>query len=253
MQDNEILEFTNRLGLKFNNVEVIRSALTSKAYSLQFCQGDETGRRLAYTGDSLLQWFVARHFLKYATDDVTLNAMHQTSCMVVSKTVLGRIAEQLRINAVIRVTYAESVALEQHRKRSILCEAFEALLGAVIVEQGVSAAECLLERFLPRICDAVIEQEAFYHPKHLLNPLVKRQFHVLPTYRTRKIKGNSRDIEHGVTWATKCFAKKRLLAEAEGHGKDHAESAAAIIALSLLFDKKLTNIYDIVDAATADL
>jgi ribonuclease-3 len=110
---------------------------------------------------------------------------------------------------------------------SLLADCFEALLGAIFLDQGIEAARTFLTTFLFPKTEMIIKTKSYVDYKSLLQELVQEETKISPTYRVTKSEGP----DHDKTFWVEVVTGETVLGEGSGKSKQEAEQAAASNAL----------------------
>ena len=129
----------------FKQKPLLEEALTHSSYGYEMnCPHNE---RLEFLGDAILGYVVSQKlFLDFPEDpEGTLSKMKS---VLVSAPMLEQKAREIQLGASLRLGKGERKA-GGHKKRSILADAMEALIGAISLDGGFVEAE----RFIYRLFD----------------------------------------------------------------------------------------------------
>jgi ribonuclease-3 len=110
----------------------------------------------------------------------------------------------------------------------MLAGAFEAVIAAITLDQGLDAARTFLNRFLDRDVPALPHEEDLANPKGRLQELIQNRYRIGPAYRTIKVEGP----DHSRTFTAEVLVHGRSLGTGQGGSKRDAEQAAAQMALA---------------------
>lgn len=217
------------LGLQFNDPEILRQAFTHRSY-LNEHRGEVNGHneRLEFLGDAVLE-LIATHFLYEKYPDNTEGELTAYRAALVNAVTCAEVAQEIGMNDFLLLSRGE--AKDTGRARSILlANAFEALVGAIYLDQGYEAARVFIaEHLFPKI-DQIVEKKLWQDAKSALQEKAQENEGVTPHYEVTRETGPDHD-KHFVVGV---FVKEVLLAEGSGKSKQEAEQAAARAAL----DKK---------------
>ncbi|HRU00698.1 MAG TPA: ribonuclease III, partial [Victivallales bacterium] len=153
-QNHPKLPGIEEIGYKFKNENYLIEALTHPSYSGENSL-NYNNQRLEFLGDSVLQLIVTTYlYVKYPdTDEGELTKMR---AFLTQKSTLSIFAEHIKLSDYIRMGRGE-IKGEGHRRKSTLCDAFEAVTGAIYVDGGMRAARDfvvpLIEHFYPELSD----------------------------------------------------------------------------------------------------
>src|SRR5690606_13300288 len=105
----------------------------------------------------------------------------------------------------------------------ILANTFEALLGAIYLDQGIEAASKFVHTHLIVKLSHIIEQELYKDAKSSLQERAQEEISVTPTYRVLSETGP----DHNKIFTVGVSAGPRLMAKGSGKSKQQAEQQAA--------------------------
>ena len=218
--------FEQSLGIKFNDPMLLRQAFTHRSY-LNEHRGEagDHNERLEFLGDAVLE-LVATHFLYEKFPDRTEGDLTAFRAALVNAVTCAEIAGTLGMNNYLLLSRGESK--DNGRARGILlANAFEAIIGAIYVDQGYEAARAFIsEHLFPKI-DEIVKNKLWRDSKSALQEKVQEAVGVTPYYAVIRESGPDHDKEFIVG----VYAQNSLLAQGAGKSKQEAEQAAAQAAL----------------------
>ncbi len=221
--------FEEYIGVSFNDVALLRQAFTHRSY-LNEHRGELSGHneRLEFLGDAVLE-LISTHFLYEKFPDKPEGELTAYRAALVNAVTCAEIAQEIGMNEFLLLSRGE--AKDTGRARSILlANAFEALVGAIYLDQGYDAAQKFIAaRLLPKI-DEIVRKKLWQDAKSLLQERAQSAEGVTPSYRVLQESGPDHDKQFSIG----VFLKDELLSEGVGKSKQEAEQTAARLAL----DKK---------------
>jgi ribonuclease III len=113
-------------------------------------------------------------------------------------------------------------------RQIILANAFEAILGALYLDQGMSAVTEFLDRNLFPTIDGIIRERSFQDAKSKFQEIAQEKVSITPHYETLSQEGP----DHDRKFIVGVFLQNDEVARGEGKSKQEAEQAAAALALS---------------------
>jgi ribonuclease III len=179
--------------------------------------------RLEYLGDAVLQLITAEYLYKHQPG-ATEGELTQTRSAMVNTNTLAQLAEQLDLGSYLYL--GKGIAKGGGRNlKSLLANAFEAVLGAVFLDAGYDAAyHYYLDRY--RALPSPVRDENF---KGRLQQVAQERFGATPVYDSEGARvGNHREYTSVV------FAAAEPLGTGHGASKQEAEQDAARAALEKL-------------------
>lgn len=221
--------FEQSVGLSFNDKDILRQAFTHRSY-LNEHRGEVVGHneRLEFLGDAVLE-LISTHFLYEHFPKKSEGELTAFRAALVNAVTCAEVASALDMNDYLLLSRGESK--DNGRARSILlANAFEALVGAVYLDQGYVSARAFIERYLFPKIDDIIKNRLWQDAKSTLQEKVQETEGVTPHYTVLKESGP----DHDKHFLIGVFARERMVAQGEGKSKQEAEQASARAAL----DKK---------------
>ena len=219
-----------RLGHTFADRELLRRAMCHRSW---VAESDDirSNERLEFLGDAVLGWVIADLvFTRYA--DMAEGALTDLRKSVVNANALAEVAAELRIGEHLLLGRGEDAA-SGREKVSILSDAMEAVLGAVYIDGGTTAAFGVIERLFVHRLESAISMLDRLDYKSALQEVLAQQGKPTPDYVVR-----STGPDHDKTFFAKVLVARRLLGQGEGRSKKAAEQAAASAAFSALTDDR---------------
>ena len=212
-----------RLGHRFRSAALFEQALTHRSF------GSPHNERLEFLGDSVLGCVIAGElFARFP--QLPEGKLTRLRASLVREEALAGIARRIDLAASLRLGDA---ALGQGAdvRPSILADALEALLGAVLIDGGYEAAKgAILAAFGEALQELDPEQPA-KDPKTRLQEYLQGRKLRLPEYRVAATKGAA----HRQTFEVECsVAELKLSASGSGTSRQRAEQAAAEGLLALV-------------------
>jgi ribonuclease-3 len=150
LKSSELLEA--RIGYTFNNKQLLKEALTHSSYINEIKHKSKTlhdNERLEFLGDSILS-LITSEFLFSEHRDYDEGVLTRTRAAIVCENSLFEFASEIDLGDYILFGHGETVTHGRARK-SILADAFEALLAAIYLDGGIEYVKSFL---LPRIAEA---------------------------------------------------------------------------------------------------
>jgi ribonuclease-3 len=221
------------LGLAFHDLDVLRLALTHRSVAhelrsispeLELPPSQRSNERLEFVGDAVIGYIVAadlyRRFPEAPEGDLTARRV----ALVRSERLVAW-ARSLKLGNYVYLATGERVS-DRDRDR-ILSGAFEAVVGAITLDQGIEAARAFMEPFLDADAFAALEDQIAANPKGQLQEYVQDHYRQPPIYRIIGEEGP----DHARTFTAEVLIGDSVLGSGTGESKRLAEQAAATEAL----------------------
>ncbi len=215
--DQDALE--KAIGYRFADRGLLEQALSHRS------SGRTNNERLEFLGDAALGFVVAERLFDEFPDDPESMLTLQRAHLVRRKT-LAAIARKIDLGSRIKLGAGER-ASGGHRRESILADALEAILGAILKDGGVGAVRRAVEHlFADRIDD--IANATVKDPKTRLQEWLQGRGHTLPAYTVLEQTGDA----HAPSFRVECrIDALDVRVEAVAGSRREAEKNAARTAL----------------------
>jgi len=225
-------DFESRLSLSFNNKDLLVTAMTHSSLTRQRSFQHETdNERLEFFGDSVVK-LVISEYLMTRYPQAQEGELTKLRAWLVSDKCLSFFATQLDLGSRLRLSFGEDKGGGRQRI-STLANAFEALMGAVFLDQGLSEARGLLSRLLSEYWDVVQEDASSIDHKTQLQEWSQQQRIPLPEYHVMRTEGPDHSKMFFVDVMC-CLGDGEQRFSGEGTSRKDAEQRAAKVALDRL-------------------
>jgi len=234
--DDALLE--KRLGHKFARRALLHDALmhSSAVPEMRVTQGEPytakaavNNERLEFLGDAVLELLTSEYLLE-AFPDWTEGQLSKSRARLVNAHSLEAAARRLRLGDHLRLGRGEEKT-GGREKQTLLADAFEAVLAAIYLDAGLSAARDVLRRTLfEQALEEAGERMAESDRKSALQELLQSRGQIPAEYR---VVGES-GPDHQKIFKIEVWVNGSRVASAEAGTKKEAEQRAARKALTLL-------------------
>jgi ribonuclease-3 len=227
LDDWEGLE--KRLGVTFQDPHLLRQAFVHRSYLNENPEVSLlSNERLEFLGDAALGLVVAQRlydlFPSHGEGLLTELRAH-----LVRRDTLARASERLALGDCLLLGRGEESA-GGRRRPSNLAAVFEAVVGAITVDQGLGTADAFITSALADEFEAIQSGFVPADPKSQLQVLVQSHGQPLPEYRTLKAEGP----EHARLFTVEVCLDGEVVGIGQGKTKRQAEREAARRALDKL-------------------
>jgi ribonuclease III len=220
---DRLAALAKQLGHDFTNPRLLDQALTHRS------AGTPNNERLEFLGDSLLNCMVAAMLYEQLPDwpEGDLSRLRST---LVNQPSLVMLADSLSLGQHLRLGDGE-LKSGGHRRPSILADSMEAIIGAVFLDSGFSAASAVVKRLYGDRLAAPATLQPTKDPKTSLQELLQGRRLPLPSYRVVETRGDA----HDQTFHISCHVEAlRLTTEGVGPSRRAAEQVAAAAMITLI-------------------
>jgi ribonuclease III len=224
--DGPLVALQERLQHRFGDPGLLARALTHRSFSA------DHNERLEFLGDSVLNLAVAA-LLFDKLQAMPEGELSRARANLVKQDTLHQLALDLKLAEVIRLGEGEARS-GGHRRPSILADALEAIIGAVHLDAGYSAAEALVHRLLRNVEINPGMAASAKDPKTELQEWLQGRKMKLPVYRVAGTLGAA----HKQTFNVECEVPELGVTERGiGASRRAGEQAAAAAMLLTLKSK----------------
>ncbi len=188
----------------------------------------EDNERLEFLGDAILD-FVAAKWLYHHFPELDEGRLTSLRAALVRASTLAQFAESIQLSEHLLLGKGEAESGGRHRA-NILSDAFEALMGALYLDQGFEAVCAYFEQMIERVAPVVLNENLDRDPKSQLQEWSQARLAVTPHYKLVTAEGP----DHAKTFTVEVWLGDIVAAVGVGSSKQVAEQSAARTALNSL-------------------
>lgn len=225
----DVVTIENLLAVKFTNKALLQRALTHRSYLNE--EPDyplEDNERLEFLGDAVLD-FVTAEYLYHHYPEMPEGRLTNLRSALVRTERLAEFSSQLELGDYILMGRGE-VSSGGRRRMAILCDVFEAIVGAIYLDRGIEAAIVFIHRIIEPALEEIIATNADKDSKSLLQELAQSYHRITPTYQTVEENGP----DHAKEFVVEAVIGEQAYGQGVGYSKQTAAQAAAEQALQIL-------------------
>jgi len=221
-------EFQAEIGILFKDDRILKEALTHRSYLNENEEWPyDHNERLEFLGDAVLELATTRHLFR-AFPKSEEGELTMIRAALVNTKMLAKVAESIHLQGHLLLSKGEG-SQAGRAMETILADGFEALIGAIYLDQGYEEAEKFIkEKVVSRIDE--IKKQGYKDPKSILQEKTQDTMKITPTYKVMDESGP----EHQKTFKVGVYFGEELAAAGEGQSKQEAETEAARKALDTL-------------------
>lgn len=213
---------------QFQDISFLDQALVHRSSLNEHHQFQESNERYEFLGDAVLElWISDRIFKKFEKFDE--GKLTNLRALVVCTQNLAKISSNFNLGDFIYLSRGE----EKHQGRdnqSILADTFEAILGSIYLDGGLSPAFDFLDLFLTPSVEQLSQKEIYKDPKSIFQEIAQAKEGITPKYQTISESGP----DHQKIFEVGVYLNEKLIAKGTGNSKQKAEEAASINATKLI-------------------
>jgi ribonuclease III len=223
---NHYTELEHRLGIAFRDKSLLQRALTHRSYINEHPEFPlEDNERLEFLGDAVLD-FMTGEYLYHRFPELREGLLTSLRSALVRRDTLARFAQQLRLGEYLLMGHGE-IETGGRNRPATLCAAFEALVGALYLDQGLESVYKLVEPLIAPQVARTLKEHTHKDAKSLLQELAQARTHQTPRYRTIAETGP----DHAKEFTVQVSIAGEVYGEGYGPNKQQAAQAAAQEAL----------------------
>lgn len=216
-----------RLGYKFNNINLLKNALTHSSYANEVRDGFSSNERLEFLGDSVLSIVVSDYIYKHYPNMPEGELTKLRASLVCEKS-LCAFSRELELGNYLMLGKGEEKGGGRERD-SILADAFEAVLAAIYLDGGMEPARRHVMNFVLRELQHT-DDEVFKDYKTALQEIIQRN----PEEAVSYILTGESGPDHDKEFTVEVRLNSNVIGKGTGKNKKRAEQMAAKEALMLM-------------------
>lgn len=223
---NDYAALQENLDIQFQDYSLLTRALTHRSYLNENTgMALEDNERLEFLGDAVLDFVVAA-YLYHRFPEMPEGDLTSLRAALVRTTMLAQFARQLEIGRFLRLGYGE-VENGGRERSPILCAAFEAIVGAIYLDQGIEPVETLVKRLASPALQQILADSSHKDAKSEFQVWAQAQFNITPRYEVVSSTGP----DHAKVFTVQAVVGDTVWGEGDGRSKQEAAQAAAAVAL----------------------
>lgn len=225
----DLIAIQGQIGLAFNNSELLQQALTHRSYINE--HGDTSigdNERLEFLGDAVLDFLVG-DMLYQRFPNIPEGDLTRLRAALVRTESLAELARNLGLGTALRMGKGEETSGGRERVTN-LCATFEAVVGAMYLDQDLPAVRAFVTPRLDALLEQVMAEARDRDARSRLQEWSQSEHNLTPAYRTVSASGP----DHQKEFVVEVILGEHPVAHGSGRSKQAAAQAAAREALRLL-------------------
>lgn len=225
MTDQEVSKLTKKLNLKFKDEKLLSQIFIHRSYLNEVKLGSPSNERLEFLGDAVLSLIVSLKLFRIRPDDAE-GQLTNLRAHIVKTNSLAIASKKLNLGKFLLLSKGEELSGGRENLQ-ILANTYEALLGAIFLDQGFAKAQEVIEKTLLPIFERELKEGPPKDAKSKLQEVIQEKFKSSPFYKTLKTIGP----DHAKQFIVAVYLGKKELGSGRGFSKQEAEEKAAKEAL----------------------
>ena len=220
-------DFQQQNKIQFTNVKLLEQAFIHRSFINENPRsGLAHNERLEFLGDAVLE-LVVTEFLYAKYKDHNEGDLTAYRSALVNAITLGQLADELSFNDLMKLSKGEAKDVSRARS-SILADAYEAVVGAIYLDQGYDIVRDFISKTLLVKTEDIIRQGLYRDAKSFVQEKSQDINGLTPAYRVIDEEGP----DHDKRFRVGIYFGEDLIAEGNGKSKQEAETDAAKNALA---------------------
>ena len=213
----------------FKDPNLLRHAFIHRSFLNEHRSEKQSNERLEFLGDSILSFVVSRYLFELFPDHPE-GILTNLRSNIVNTRSLATVANDLKLGEKLLLSKGEEEG-GGRTNTSLLADTYEALIGALFMDQGLAATDDFIHRSL--LSQIQILTENLKDPKSLLQEIIQAQGLASPVYKVVSEVGP----DHAKLFTVEVEVSNKPTASGTGKSKRLAETAAAQAALAKVGEK----------------
>tara|TARA_B100001750_G_C15444845_1_gene565629 strand:+ start:399 stop:1082 length:684 start_codon:yes stop_codon:yes gene_type:complete len=225
LSDSNIEKFEDEISYKFNNVNILITALTHKSIDKKESK-NLSNQRFEFLGDAVLELIVTRYLFD-TYPQMEEGDLTKIRSSAVNQSALVEVAEEIDIGNFLLMSKSEE-ATGGRNKKSILEDSVEALIAAIYLDGNINKAEDFIKRYIfPKIKSLSKSPGLKDYKTRLQEIYAKKGKKILYT-------GFAEGPDHRKMFYSEVVVDDKIIGKGKGYSKKSAEQDAAQHALNSL-------------------
>lgn len=224
----DIDQFQARIQVNFKQPQLLEQALTHRSYvNEQVDEEVDDNERLEFLGDAILD-YVTADLLYNRFPEMPEGQMTRLRAALVRTESLAQFAIECGLGEALRIGKGEANSGGRYRNNN-LCSGFEAVVGAIYLDQGLEAVKAFIIPQLTEMQGEVMDEALRKDPRSQFQEWAQAEHSVTPKYRTLDSSGPDHDKRFTVSVSLRGVE----IAQGKGRSKRAGAQSAAAAALEL--------------------
>jgi len=215
----------DKLHVTFKDLDLLITAFTHRSYLNEHKKSvKHHNERLEFLGDAVLELVVTEYLYK-SYDDPEGVLTNWRSSLVRTESI-GAAAAKFEFEPLLRLSRGEKRGTDRARAQ-ILANSFEAVVGALYIDQGYDAAKVFITESILSTFKEILETGSWMDPKSHLQEQAQSVDTATPVYKVISEEGP----DHDKTFKVGVYVNNTLRGQGNGPSKQAAQQQAATAAL----------------------
>lgn len=211
-----------KIGMAFKDSLLLKQAFIHRSY-INENPGENLAHneRLEFLGDAVLELIIT-DYLYHRFPEKAEGELTGLRSALVNTNTISETASKIGMNDFLLLSRGEAKDVGRARQY-ILANTFEAVVGAIYLDQGYDRAKQFVERHIIPLTDGIISKNLWLDAKSYFQEKAQEMSGLTPTYKVHSQVGP----DHAKSFTVGLYIGNELVVEGEGHSKQEAEQEAA--------------------------
>ncbi len=227
MRESDFSSFEEHIGVTFTDKDLLEQAFIHRSF-LNENPKSRLGHneRLEFLGDAVLELVVTDYLYKtYPKEDEGTLTSYRSA--LVNAVTVSQVAQGLTMNDYLLLSRGESKD-EGRARQVILANTYEAVVGALYLDQGYEKARDFITTHLISRLESILADNLWLDAKSFFQEQAQEKEGVTPNYQVLAESGP----DHNKKFTIGVFLGSIQISQGTGHSKQEAEQDAARKALN---------------------
>lgn len=229
--DTKLYELMNKIGYNFKNRNLLIQALTHSSYANEH-NIENHNEKLEFLGDSVLDLISTEYIVK-KFNKLNEGDLSKIKSQIISELAFSSISNELNLGNYLYLSNGENSTGGRKRK-SILCDAFEALIGAIFIDSDYYTTKKIATKYIENVIIKLDKIEGISDYKTELQEYIQPIYKITPKYVLLETTGP----DHNKVFKVAVLINDVNMGMGIAKSKKEAEKKAAKEALSKLRGSK---------------
>lgn len=228
MQNEEFDKLLKELDIRFKDPKILEQAFYHRSYLNEVKLDIKSNERLEFLGDSVLSLVISNYLFSERLEDAE-GDLTNLRAYIVKTNSLAQAAQKLNLGRFLHLSKGEELGGGRENSQ-LLANTYEALLGAIYLDQGIESVSKVIEKTLLPLFATEVKLGPPKDAKSSLQEIAQEKFKESPHYKILETTGP----DHAKQFTVAVYLKGRQYGKGSGGSKQIAEEVAATEALGKL-------------------
>jgi len=225
--NDKLKKLQKKIGIKFKNKKLLNQALIHRSYLNETKNKNlKSNERLEFLGDAVLEHWTTKELFN-SFPDLPEGILTNLRAAIVCTNSLAEAAADISLGDYLYLSKGEQKS-GGGTNPTLLADAFEALIGAIYIDQGQKKTFNFLDRKFGKKLQELGKKGNIKDNKTLLQEVIQERLKLTPKYEILTEEGP----DHDKLFTTAVFFNNKQIAKGKGKSKQKAEETAAEKALT---------------------